>query len=74
MQGGKKSSESKVKRVTWTSILKNYFIIIIFFTLQYCIGFAIHQHESANKFFLNCNESSLPASDLPFLLILNYSL
>ena len=21
--------------------------IIIFFTLQYCIGFAIHQHESA---------------------------
>ena len=22
-------------------------IIIIFFTLQYCIGFAIHQHESA---------------------------
>ena len=23
------------------------FIIIIIFTLQYCIGFAIHQHESA---------------------------
>ena len=23
------------------------FIIIIFFTLQYCIGFAIHQHASA---------------------------
>ena len=22
-------------------------IIIFFFTLQYCIGFAIHQHESA---------------------------
>ena len=27
----------------------NFFliIIIIFFTLQYCIGFAVHQHESA---------------------------
>ena len=23
-----------------------YFIIIIIYTLQYCIGFAIHQHES----------------------------
>ena len=25
----------------------NFFIIIIFFTLQYCIGFAIHQHASS---------------------------
>ena len=25
----------------------NYCFIILFFTLQYCIGFAIHQHASA---------------------------
>ena len=33
-----------------------YFIFILFllyFTLQYCIGFAIHQHESATGVFLN---------------------
>ena len=28
-------------------VLKIFIIIIIFFTLQYCIGFAIHQHASA---------------------------
>ena len=26
---------------------KNFFIVILFLTLQYCIGFAIYQHESA---------------------------
>ena len=35
----------------YSSHIKNLFfsfiIIIIIFTLQYCIGFAIHQHESA---------------------------
>ena len=24
-----------------------YLLLVVFFTLQYCIGFAIHQHESA---------------------------
>ena len=24
-----------------------FFLILLYFTLQYCIGFAIHQHESA---------------------------
>ena len=32
-----------------------YLFIFIFFTLQYCIGFAIHQHASATVwFFLPC--------------------
>ena len=26
-----------------------YFLLLFFFTLQYCIGFAIHQHESATS-------------------------
>ena len=25
----------------------SYFFFLLYFTLQYCIGFAIHQHESA---------------------------
>ena len=28
---------------TWTYLL----LFLLYFTLQYCIGFAIHQHESA---------------------------
>ena len=43
-------------------------IIIIFFTLQYCIGFAIHQHESAmgaHMFpFLNPPPTFLPTPSL----------
>ena len=28
--------------------IKNFFkLLLLFFTLQYCIGFAIHQHASA---------------------------
>ena len=27
--------------------LKNFFLLLFFFTLQYCIGFVIHQHASA---------------------------
>ena len=29
------------------NLLKFYFYYYFFFTLQYCIGFAIHQHASA---------------------------
>ena len=36
-----------VSSVWWLySFFKNYFLFLLNFTLQYCIGFAIHQHES----------------------------
>ena len=34
------------------NIILFYFLIYFFFTLQYCIGFAIHQHESATGVLL----------------------
>ena len=31
------------------SFLLNFILLLLFFTLQYCIGFAIHQHASATS-------------------------
>jgi len=39
-----------------------FFILFIFFTLQYCIGFAIHQHASATGVHVFPTSPKLPVS------------
>ena len=56
------------------NFFKFYFYLFIYFTLQYCIGFAVHQHASAmGVIFFFFNFADLLKDNTIFLsCILNY--